>query len=106
MSGVDQVRWRVLRERADEMLARAENVDDDFARFAALAIALLDRHAVDAKGRCRYCRTYRRRWRRRPRRCLTLPVISWYLEQPMEMIQRIWPAEAAVFAIRPGSADP
>lgn len=88
MSSVHEVRWWVLRERADEMLARAEYVDADFARLAALAVALLERHAVDAQGRCGYCRAYRARWRRRSRRCLTLPVMSWYLEQPMDMIHR------------------
>lgn len=85
---VYEVRWRVLRDRADEILARAEHVDDDFARLAALAVALLERHAVDARGQCQYCRTYRARWRRRSRRCLTLPVISWYLEEPIELIDR------------------
>lgn len=84
MSNVYHVRWRVLREKLDHVLVRAEHVtgDDDLARLAALGLALLERHAVDAQGRCRYCRAYRRRWRRRSRRCRVLPMISLYLEQP------------------------
>ncbi len=56
-----EVRWRVLRERVEETLARAEQLhsDEEFARLAALGLALLDRHKVDGKGRCRYCRSYR-----------------------------------------------
>jgi hypothetical protein len=84
VSSVYQVRWRVLRERLAHVLVRAERAgDDDLRKLAALALALLERHAVDGKGRCRYCRPpFRGWWSRRRRRCLVVPMLSVYLEQP------------------------
>ncbi|MPZ65806.1 MAG: hypothetical protein GEU83_09935 [Pseudonocardiaceae bacterium] len=87
MTNVYQVRWRVLRQQLEGTLARAQQChDDDLARLATLGLALLERHAVNATGRCRYCRAQRRWWRRRPRRCLVLPMMSWYLEQPSTVV--------------------
>ncbi len=81
MSNVHEVRWRVLRARLDGILMQAPD-GDELARLAALGIALLERHRVDHKGRCRSCRPTRGWWRR-SRRCVVLPLMSWYLEQPM-----------------------
>lgn len=79
-----QVRWRVLRDRLTHVLARAEREgDDDLRRLATHALALLERHAVDANGRCRYCRPlFGGWWHRKRRRCLVVPMLSVYLEQP------------------------
>lgn len=85
-----QVRWRVLRERLARTLEHAENFEghDDLVRLAALGLALLCRHAVDAKGRCRYCRAWRGWWRRRSRRCMVLPMVAFYMEQPQLLVTR------------------
>lgn len=88
MSSVYEVRWRLLFERLEEMLARAEQAhgDEDCIRLAALGLALLERHKVDGKGRCRWCRSRRGWWERRARRCVVLPLVNWYLIQPREMV--------------------
>lgn len=80
-----QVRHRVLRERVDGVLARAEErQDEECFRLTLLVLTLLDRHAVDGKGRCRACRT--RAWRRRKGRCAVLALVGFYLEQPEPLI--------------------
>lgn len=81
------MRWRVLRERVDGMLARAEQrQDDECVRLAALGLALLERHVVDARGRCRHCRATQKWVLLGSRRCRVLPVIGFYLEQPAELL--------------------
>ncbi|MGH3903476.1 MAG: hypothetical protein ACRDTE_04700 [Pseudonocardiaceae bacterium] len=84
MTTVHDVRRRVLRERLEELRERAEThyADDDFIRLATLSLALLDRHHVDNHGRCRHCRSYRGRWRRRSRACTVLLLITWYIQRP------------------------
>ncbi len=86
MSSVYEVRWRVLRERVEAILIRAEHAhgDEEFVRLAALGLALLDRHKVDDKGRCRCCRSYRG-WRQRSRQCTVFPMLSFYLCQPRRL---------------------
>lgn len=88
MNNVYQLRQRALRERLEQTLAAADNASDDAcARLALLlCLALLDRHTVDSKGRCRYCRTRREWWQRRSRRCTVLPMAALYLEQPRELL--------------------
>jgi hypothetical protein len=87
VSGVYQVRHRVLRERLEEIAAAAERAqDDDGVRLALCCLALLERHAVDGKGRCPYCCLSRRRLWRRSSRCTVLPLFSFYLEQPREFV--------------------
>jgi hypothetical protein len=81
---VYQVRQRVLRERLADIVARAEERhDEECARLAGLGLALLERHEVDGRGRCRQCP--RRRWRRR-NRCAVLALVSFYLEQSQEFL--------------------
>lgn len=88
MSSVYEVRWRLLLERLKEMQVRAEQLhgDEDCIRLVALGLALLDRHKVDGKGRCRWCRSGRGWWGRRGHRCVVLPLVSWHLLQPREAI--------------------
>ncbi|MGH3934455.1 MAG: hypothetical protein ACRDS1_05675 [Pseudonocardiaceae bacterium] len=80
-----EVRHRVLRERLNQMVAAAKRTPgEECVRLALLCLALLDRHTVDGKGRCQYCRTPRE-WRRSCR-CTVLPLVSLYLEQPREFL--------------------
>lgn len=90
VTNVHEVRWHVLRTRLESVLARAEQTPDgeELARLAALAVALLERHRVNAKGQCPYCCSRRLWCRRRSRRCMVLPLVSWHLEQP-----RCWSTE-------------
>ena len=82
-----EVRWRVLRERLEATLTRVEQLhgDEEFVRLAAFALALLDRHKVDDKGRCRYCRSYGGWWQRRSRQCKVFPMLTLYLYQPRRL---------------------
>lgn len=79
---VHETRSRLLPERLEEALVRAQRpqADEEFDRLARLALALLDRHPVDRRGRCKCCRG---QWRRR---CTVLPLIGWYLEQPNRIV--------------------
>ena len=87
-----EVRWRVLRERLGGTLARVEQEhgDEECFRLAALALALLDRHKVDDKGRCRWCRSGHG-WGRyfgRKQRCLVNAALSFYLKQRRDVVWR------------------
>ena len=70
-----EMRWRLLLERLKEMEARAEQVhgDEECVRLVALGLALLNRHNVDRKVRCRWCRSGRGWWGRRGGRCVVRP---------------------------------
>jgi hypothetical protein len=77
----------MLREKLNQMFATAKRgPHDECMRLALLCLALLDRHTVDGKGRCRHCRTPREWWRRRLCRCTVLPIVSLHLEQPREFL--------------------
>lgn len=87
------IRHRLLRERLLELLRRIEiggeqAIDDDIVRLAVAALTLLDRHQLDGKGRCRRCRSFQPWWPFRKRqRCLVYTVISFYLDEPVAVIQ-------------------
>ncbi len=81
-----ELRWRILRERLEEMAAASEQAgNENGVRLALCCFVLLERHRVDEKGRCRCCSS-RRKWWRRTRRCTVVPVIGFYLEQPTRMV--------------------
>ena len=89
-----EVRWRVLRERVVAVLRQAKSGDtvlfeDEIVRLAGGALALLDWHRVDGKGRCRRCR-HSGRWGclSRKQRCLVYAIFSFYLEQRAEAVWR------------------
>lgn len=87
MSGVYDVRYRILTERLTQMVSDAEDeTNEPWLRLALLCLALLTRHGVDSRGRCHYCRVSRRWWLPRSRRCTVLPVIGFYLEQPRQFL--------------------
>ncbi len=86
VSSVYEVHWRVLRERLEQMAVAAERTNnEDTMRLALCCLALLERHTVDDKGRCRWCRVRRGwswlRFRQRLRRCTVVPLIGFYLEE-------------------------
>jgi hypothetical protein len=88
MSGMHGVRYRIVRERlTQDAASAADDEHDEFLRLALLCLALLHRHEIDVKGRCRRCRTPGRWW---PwsRRCTVLPMLSLYLDQPREFLTR------------------
>ena len=72
----------------EEIRARTEQAytDEEQLRLVLLTLALMERHQVNDKGRCRYCRPERRWWRRQ-RRCLVLPLVAFYLQQPTRLLQ-------------------
>lgn len=87
MNKVYEVRHRILRERLKQAVTTADQeLDDEYWRLALLCLGLLDRHKVDPKGRCQYCRRPRGSWRRRSQRCTVLPTVSLYLEQPRKFL--------------------
>ncbi|MGH3976445.1 MAG: hypothetical protein ACRDS9_24465 [Pseudonocardiaceae bacterium] len=89
MSTVYKVRHRVLRQRLQQIVATAKRTPhEEYMRLALLCLALLDRHTVNDKGRCRHCRTPREWWRRPSWQCTVLPLVSLHLEQPREFLNR------------------
>jgi hypothetical protein len=96
MSTVYEVRHRVLRERLKQTVATAKGEPDEVcARLALLCLALLERHTVNGKGRCRYCRApHQWRWRKSCR-CTVVPMVSMYLKQPLEFLNG-WRGEGEV----------
>lgn len=88
MSSVYELQCRVVRERLEQMAATAEQTDDDAGlRLALCCLLLLDRHRVDDKGRCRWCRS-RGRWWHRPRsKCSVVPVLWFSVQQPHDVLR-------------------
>lgn len=70
------------------MLGQPTDEPDRFVRLAASALALVQQHAIDDKGRCRCC-TRRRRWRRSGLgRARSNAAFSAYLTQPDDLVHR------------------
>lgn len=78
VSNVHEVRYRLLRERLKQMVGAQWEHDEECGRLALLCLALLERHEVDAKGRCGYCRSYLGWWRR-TQKCTVVPLMGYYL---------------------------
>jgi hypothetical protein len=85
---------KLVRTRIERLLAVAATLDQlagepvRFVRLAAAALDLVQQHAIDEKGRCRFC-VRRRRWRRfRARPCTVYAAFSAYLIQPDGLVQR------------------
>ncbi|MGH3797384.1 MAG: hypothetical protein ACRDSP_21140 [Pseudonocardiaceae bacterium] len=76
MSNVDEVRWRLLWERLRKVFRAAQGQHtqtlpdgiltdekvETLLRLSGAVLALLEWHAMDAKGRCRVRGCARRRW--------------------------------------------
>jgi hypothetical protein len=61
---------------------------DRYVRLVAGALALVQQHAIDDKGRCQFC-TSRRRWHRvRARPCTVYTAFSTYLMPPDNLVQQ------------------
>jgi hypothetical protein len=85
---------KLVQERLELLLRVActlDHLDEGPARFARLAVGaliLVQQHAVDSKGRCRFC-TRRRGWRRvRARPCTVHAALGACLTQPDDLVQR------------------
>lgn len=94
MTSAASVTSKLVRERLELLLSVASTLDhhlDEPARFVRLAVAaltLVQQHAVDSKGRCRFC-TRRRGWRRvRARPCTVHAAFDASLTQPDDLVQR------------------
>jgi hypothetical protein len=87
VSTVYEVQHRVLRERLKQTVVTAKRErDEECVRLALLCLALLERHTVNGKGQCRYCRAPHGWWWRRSCRCTVVPVVIMYLKQPWELL--------------------
>lgn len=96
MSAVHEVRWRLLIERIEaltDVLSRDEQrdlpeVEEQAVRLVAAAALLLNQHAVNKKGQCKFCgwtRRVRRMWRKRPR-CTVYQVFSRTLDHELAVV--------------------
>lgn len=103
MSNVQEVRWKLLREQLTQVYRQAqrqecETVPDGLfpdknvemlLRLAGAALALLDWHTVDAKGRCRTRACAGRRWApwaRGP--CQVFGTVQFWVRQPLTIVQK------------------
>jgi len=75
---VHEVRYRLLRERLKQIVGAQWAHEEECGRLALLCLALLERHEVDAKGRCHYCCSHEGWWRR-ARQCRVVPLVGYYL---------------------------
>ncbi|MGH3941344.1 MAG: hypothetical protein ACRDTG_22490 [Pseudonocardiaceae bacterium] len=104
MSNVEEVRWRLLRERvgkvyramqnrAAETLPEGAPPDQNveiLLRMAGAVLALLDWHVMDSKGRCRVRGCARRRWLpwRARRTCHMFATVHFWMRQPLLIVQK------------------
>lgn len=104
MSNVDEVRWRLLWERLEEIYREAQRRESGtrpdgllpdrnaeiLLRLAGAALALLEWHAVDGKGRCRTRGCSRHRWMpwRKRRICPVFATVQFWMEQPLRIVQQ------------------
>lgn len=105
MSSVPELRWRLLWERLLKVYQEAHRhesptlrlglASDDNAEFlvrlAGAALAFLEWHAVDGKGRCRVrgCSRGRWSWLRKRRTCQIFVVIQFWVGQPVEIVEKV-----------------
>ncbi len=97
-----QMRHRLLRERVVALLSapglaaednpaggRDRQADKQLVRLVGAALVLLERHQVDGAGRCGVCRRngWPRRFRRR-RQCSVFGVLSFFLDESLELVWR------------------
>ncbi|MGH3915830.1 MAG: hypothetical protein ACRDTC_20830 [Pseudonocardiaceae bacterium] len=100
MSNVNEMRWRLLRERLEKIYQQKsatllagtlpdQNVEI-FLRLAGATLALLEWHTIDGKGRCRVHRCTGWRWPpwRRRRICPVFATVRFWMEQPLRIVQK------------------
>lgn len=105
MSNLDEVHWRLLRERLTQVFRQEldrrvatlpdgvppDEQDDILLRLAGAVVALLEWHAMDGNGRCRVRRCTRRRWVpwRRRRTCQIFRTVQFWIEQPIRIVEKL-----------------
>ncbi|MGH3906461.1 MAG: hypothetical protein ACRDTE_20115 [Pseudonocardiaceae bacterium] len=105
MSSLHEVRWRLLWERLVKVYGEGQQheaetlphglaPDDNaelLARLAGTTLALLERHAMDGKGRCRVrgCSQTRWWWLRKRQTCQRFVTVQFWLGQPLEIVQKV-----------------
>ena len=104
MSNVDEMQWRLLRERLKKIYrqaqqqasaAMAEGMLPDqnvemLLRLAGATLALLDWHTINDKGECRLSICGQAQWRqsRQQRACLVVSMIYFWMEQPPRTVEK------------------
>lgn len=104
MSNVHEVRRRLLQERLSEVYRKVQDqqaerllsgllLDENtemLLRLIGFALTLLERHAMDVKGRCLVPGCSPRRWVpwRKWRTCRIFVTAQFWVEQPLGIVQR------------------
>jgi len=105
MSNVDEMRWRLLRERLGKIYRQVQvhesaklpaspipdrNVEI-LLRLAGATLALLEWHTIDGKGRCRVRSCARAQWVpwRTRRTCQVFSTVHFWMEQPLRIVQKL-----------------
>lgn len=104
MSSVHELRWRLILERLRQVYRKAQDQqaqrllkglcpdenEEMLLRLAGLALTLLERHAMDAKGRCLVpgCSPRRRVPWRKWRTCRIFVTAQFWVGQPLRIVQR------------------
>jgi len=105
VSNVDEVHWRLLRERLiqifrqelDQLVATfpdgvpPDAQDDILLRLTGVVVALLEWHTMNENGRCRVRRCTRRRWVpwRRRHTCQIFRTVQFWIEHPVWIVEKM-----------------
>ena len=105
MSSVQELRWRLLWERLIKVYGEVQRHEaqtlplglapDDNAellmRLTGAALAFLEWHSVDGKGRCRVrgCSRPPWPWLRKRRTCQIRVIIQFWVVQPVEIVEKV-----------------
>ncbi|MGH3972810.1 MAG: hypothetical protein ACRDS9_05735 [Pseudonocardiaceae bacterium] len=105
MSNVDEMRWRSLRERLDNLYRQAQRQEsatfpedllpdwniEVFLRLAGAILTLLESHTINGKGRCRVRGCAWARWLpwRTRRTCPVFATVQFWMEQPLWIVQKV-----------------
>ncbi len=98
MSNVDEMRWRLLRERLEKIYRQAQRQEsatfpegllpdrniEILLRLAGVILSLLEWHAINGKGKCRVRRCSRAR-----RTCPVFATVHFWMEQPLRIVQKV-----------------
>ncbi|MGH3904763.1 MAG: hypothetical protein ACRDTE_11315 [Pseudonocardiaceae bacterium] len=105
MSKVGEVQWRLLWEQVGKVYRAAQSRGSEtlpeglfpdpnaeiLLRLAGAVLALLDRHAVNAKGRCPVRGCARRCWApwRKRRACRLFVTVHFWMREPLWIVKKV-----------------